>query len=370
MSKSKALILVGGYGTRLRPLTFYTPKPCIEFCGRPFIYWMIDALIEHEVSEIIFACCHQTEKIKSILDQYTNFIDNDHNNHNNMNNDKKNVKFTIVHETVPQGTAGAIRNAKQHLLDANYFFVCNSDVICDYNSVMYNLMQINNASANNNDKDKNNHNNSNKMMGSIAGFKVQDPTKYGVLVLKPNSEQIESFIEKPKDDKFGNIINGGFYYFDIGILNFISDQPEFQMLEKDVFPNLAKKGLLGSSLTESFWMDIGQPNDYIKGQYLFLNQGNNQNNNNIYVHNSTKLGDHCYIAQSSIFSKCEIGNGVVIKNSIIGQNCKIQDNVFIENSILGNDVSVLSPNIIYNAKIAPFKEIKTNCISENVKDYM
>ena len=373
--KNKAIILVGGFGTRLRPLTFTTPKPCIEFCGKPFIYWMIRGLILYgNVNEIIFASCHQSEIIKNIVTSL--FVDQIN---NPKGSETKIPKLTFIEEKVPLGTAGAIHNCRTLIGNCEHFFVFNSDVTCRYDIVIKNLLDLDSSK-----------------IGNIAGFKVEDPTKYGVLCLsnpkdKTNNE-IKAFIEKPKDSSCGNIINGGLYFFHSDILNFIlDDNHKYQMLEKDVFPVLAKHHLLDASFADSFWMDIGQPKDYLLGQSLFMSSNqtlidelnlarnlsfkNNQTNEtkgNTFLNSEIKqVGNYNKFENCSVFKGCIIGNGISIKNSIIGENCIIQDNVIIENSILGNSITVFSSNIILNAKIAPFKEIKTHCISINeIKDYM
>ena len=150
------------------------------------------------------------------------------------------------------GTAGPLRLAKD-LITANnpagLFFVFNSDVICDYPL----------------DKMIAFHKNHGKE-GTIMTTPVEDPSKYGVVVSKENGE-IEKFVEKPStfvSDK----INAGLYLFNTSIIDRIENRPT--SIEREIFPKQAAEGQIYSMPLEGYWMDIGQPKDYLSGQQMFL----------------------------------------------------------------------------------------------------
>ena len=149
----KALILVGGYGTRLRPLTLTVPKPLVDFCDKPILCHQIEALANAGVTEVVLAIAYRPEVMKEALAK--------------MEEDYK-VKITISVEDEPLGTAGPIRLAKDILTTDNssgMFFVFNSDVICDY--PLTHMIDFHKGHG---------------KEGTIMVTKVQDPSKYGVIV--------------------------------------------------------------------------------------------------------------------------------------------------------------------------------------------
>jgi mannose-1-phosphate guanylyltransferase len=164
----KALILVGGFGTRLRPLTLTTPKPLVDFCNLPILCHQIQALAAAGVTEVILAVNYQPEvmmKELSVLEK------------------KYGLKITCSLEDVPMGTAGPIRLAKDIILKDNsdgLLFVFNSDVICNY--PLDKLIEFHKGHG---------------KEGTIMVTQVEDPSKYGVVVADDNN-CIQRFVEKPQ----------------------------------------------------------------------------------------------------------------------------------------------------------------------------
>lgn len=220
----KALILVGGFGTRLRPLTFSCPKPLVEFANKATVAHQIQALAEVGVTDIVLAVGFQPdamiEPIKEFEKQY-------------------NVRITCSHEKEPLGTAGPLQLAKDLLVKDNQeglIFVFNSDVICDFPlKELKKLHQEKKAEA------------------TIILTKVQDPSKYGVVVTDAENK-IERFVEKPQVF-ISDRINAGLYIFNTSVIDRIP--LKFTMLEKDVFPQMAQEGKLFAMDLKGFWMDVG-----------------------------------------------------------------------------------------------------------------
>jgi mannose-1-phosphate guanylyltransferase len=153
----KALILIGGFGTRLRPLTFTRPKPLINFCEVPILCHQIEALAKVGVKEVILAVSQQPDCLFEELKMYE---------------EKYGVKITISIEKVPLGTAGPIRLAKDILKADNpdgLFFMFNADVICEY--PLQNMLDFHK---------------SHDGEGTIMVTQVEDPSKYGVVVSDDN----------------------------------------------------------------------------------------------------------------------------------------------------------------------------------------
>lgn len=227
----KALILVGGFGTRLRPLTFTKPKPLVEFCNMAIVLHQIEALVQVGVDEVVLAVNYKPEAMMKALEGMVAKYD---------------IKVTCSQETTPLGTAGPLALAREHLDDHTNspFFVFNSDVICRY--PLKALLQF--------------HMNHGKE-GTILVTRVEDPSKYGVVV-SDEAGKIERFVEKPK--KFvGDQINAGMYIFNPTILNRITLKPT--SIEREIFPVMAAADELYSMVLPGYWMDIGQPKDYLAG---------------------------------------------------------------------------------------------------------
>ena len=228
----KALILVGGFGTRLRPLTLTVPKPLVDFCNLPILCHQIQALAGAGVTEVILAINYQPEvmmkEIKVLEEKY-------------------NVKITCSLEDVPMGTAGPIRLAKDLILADNpsgLLFVFNSDVICHF--PLDKMVEFHKSHGGE---------------GTIMVTEVEDPTKYGVVVADQNN-LIERFVEKPQVF-ISTKINAGLYLFNTSVIDRIENRPT--SIEREIFPVMASDKKIFQMVLPGYWMDIGQPKDYLSG---------------------------------------------------------------------------------------------------------
>ncbi|KAL4716253.1 hypothetical protein ACJJTC_004747 [Scirpophaga incertulas] len=176
LGQLRAVILVGGYGTRLRPLTLSRPKPLVEFANKPILMHQIEALVDAGVTQVILAVSYRAEDMEKELTEQVS---------------KLGISLTFSHETEPLGTAGPLALARK-LLDSSTepFFVLNSDVICDFPF-----------------KELAKYHRQHGKEGTIVVTKVEEPSKYGVVVYKEDG-QIESFVEKPQEF-ISNKINAG-----------------------------------------------------------------------------------------------------------------------------------------------------------------
>lgn len=227
----KALILVGGYGTRLRPLTLSRPKPLVEFANKPMLLHQMEALVEVGVREVVLAVSYRAEQMEQELKEEAS---------------KLGVKLIFSHETEPLGTAGPLALAKDILSETDEpFFVLNSDIICEF--PFKDLVTF--------------HRNHGKE-GTIVVTKVEEPSKYGVVVYGEQGK-IQSFIEKPQEF-VSNKINAGMYILNPTVLKRIKLQPT--SIEKEVFPHMATEGQLYAMELQGFWMDVGQPKDFLRGK--------------------------------------------------------------------------------------------------------
>eukprot|EP00835_Amoeboradix_gromovi_P001329 NODE_58_length_25774_cov_0.240545.p7 type:complete len:272 gc:universal NODE_58_length_25774_cov_0.240545:24001-24816(+) len=265
----KALILVGGFGTRLRPLTLSKPKPLVEFCNKPMILHQIEALVKVGVKDIILAVNYRPELMKQEMDQIATKL--------NIN-----IHFSI--ESEPLGTAGPLALARDLLTkDDSPFFVLNSDVICEF--PFEEMLKFHNKHG---------------KEGTIIVTKVEEPSKYGVVVNKLDSTEIDKFVEKPQI-YVSNKINAGLYVFNISMLKRIQLRPT--SIEKETFPEMANDHQLHAMELQGFWMDVGQPKDYLTGVGLYLKSMSKYHpeqlddaeytSGNVLIDGSCKIGSNC-----------------------------------------------------------------------------
>lgn len=216
---SKAVILAGGEGTRLRPLTYEIPKALLPIQGRTMTEHLFDLLKKYDIRDIILSIGHLGDKIKEYYG----------------NGEAFGIHVTYVEENAPLGTAGPLRLCKPHLRGS--FIVSNGDELKDINvPEMYKFHKQNKAAA------------------TIALTTVEDPSAYGVARLSGN--RILEFVEKPPRDKApSNLINSGFYILEEEVIDLIKDG--FTMLEKDIFPKLAQQGKLFGYPFSGQWLNTG-----------------------------------------------------------------------------------------------------------------
>ncbi|PPD82133.1 hypothetical protein GOBAR_DD20950 [Gossypium barbadense] len=338
----KALILVGGFGTRLRPLTLSVPKPLVDFANKPMILHQIEALKAIGVTEVVLAINYQPEVMLNFLKEFEK---------------KLGIKITCSQETEPLGTAGPIALARDKLIDGSGepFFVLNSDVISEYPlKEMVNFHKGHGGEA------------------SIMVTKVDEPSKYGVVVMEETTGKVKKFVEKPQIF-VGNKINAGIYLLNPSVLNRIELRPT--SIEKEVFPKIAAENKLYAMVLPGFWMDIGQPKDYITGLRMYLES----------LHESAVIGDGCLIGpdvaigpgciiESGVrLSRCTIMRGVRIKkhtcvsNSIIGWHSTVGKWARLENmTILGEDVHLGDEVYSNGGVVLPHKEIKSSILKPEI----
>ncbi|XP_058104250.1 mannose-1-phosphate guanylyltransferase 1-like [Magnolia sinica] len=354
----KALILVGGFGTRLRPLTLSKPKPLVEFANKAMILHQIEALKAIGVNEVILAINYQPQVMLSFLEEYEM---------------KLGIRITCSVEIEPLGTAGPLALAKQKLIDEpdEPFFVFNSDIICDY--PLKEMIEFHRGHGGE---------------ASIMVTKVDEPSKYGVVVLDEETGKVKTFVEKPAAF-VGNKINAGIYLLNTSILNRI--QPRPTSMEKEIFPSIAEEGQLYAMVSMGFWMDIGQPKDYLVGLRLYLDYLRRNSSlelavgpniiGNVLIDKSAKIGEGCVIGPDVVvgpscmiesrvrLSSCTLMKGVRVKSSahvsgsIIGWHSTIGESAQVSGmAVLGENVHVSDTMFLQGVVVLPHKEIKSHFV--------
>eukprot|EP00054_Salpingoeca_dolichothecata_P004359 m.30349 g.30349 ORF g.30349 m.30349 type:complete len:361 (+) comp14536_c0_seq1:39-1121(+) len=308
----KAVILVGGYGTRLRPLTLSLPKPLVPFANTPMVMHQIRALVKAGVNHVVLAVNYRAEVMEKVMKEYE---------------EELGIKITLSLENEPLGTAGPLALARA-ILDADKepFFVLNSDVVCEF--PFDEMLKFHKAHG---------------KEGTILVTKVEEPSKYGVVVSDKETGRIQRFVEKPQIF-VGNRINAGLYLFEPTILNRI--QPKPTSIEKEIFPAMADDENLFAMDLPGFWMDVGQPPDYLTGMCLYLASLTKRDPDAlrkgpefvgpVIVHPDAKIGKGCQIGPNVIIGpNVEIGDGVRLQRCSLLEGTIVKSHAWINSAIIG-----------------------------------
>ena len=328
----KAIILVGGEGTRLRPLTYSIVKSMVPVLNRPFMEHVIRKLAKHGIKEAVLAMGYKPDSIYEYFQNVTGL----------------DIKLTYSLEEKPLGTAGAVKHAAQHVEDT--FFVLNGDTFSDIDYTE--MLQLHRR---------------NKARATIALTRVEDPTIFGV-VETDRSGRVKAFIEKPARDKVtSHWINAGIYILEPEVLDYIPEN-EFYMFERGVFPCMLASGeRVYAYKSKAYWIDMGTP-----AKYHQLNRDLLQGkcSTAIQIPGAISIGDGSKIhpgarltAPVMIDRDCIIDEEVELRGPVvIGTGCHIHRKAVVDNSILWENIIAGAEAVIFNSVIASGAKIKEKAL--------
>jgi len=309
----KAIMLAGGKGTRLRPLTIHTPKPIVPIFERPFLHYQLDLLKQvPEIDEVILSLNYQPRRIEEIFG----------------NGDEAGLNIRYVVEPAPLGTAGAVRYAGESLHESVVVF--NGDVLTNVDlAAVLRLHRERKAKA------------------TIVLTPVENPMAYG-LVETDAQGNIQRFLEKPKQDEITcNTINAGIYVLEPDTFDRIpKDEP--WSIERSFFPSLIERGeTFVAYIYDGYWIDIGTPEKYtavhrdiMNGRCHTVPFGEKLS--------SAWVSPQARVEEGAIIeAPCFIDEGAVVKAgarigpySVIGRQCHIEEHAVVEQSILWSSTRV------------------------------
>ena len=307
----QSLILAGGKGTRLRPLTMHTPKPIVPIATQPFLLYQLELLKRADVRDVILSLSYQPQKIEHKLSDGT-----DHG---------VRIRYTV--EASPLGTAGAYRNAAELIHETTIIF--NGDVLTD--------IDLNEVLAYHRERNA---------IATIVLTPVPNPSSYG-LVETGEQGQVMRFIEKPRPEEITcDTINAGIYILEPRVLDYIPESKPF-MFEYDVFPQLlANNEPFFAHVWRGYWRDIGTSASYLQANLDVLS-GQVEVLNLPPKERGDKFDETVELdALSIVDPSCTIKANVQIINSVVGGNCYIEDRARIENSVVRGGTRIGS-----NAKV-------------------
>lgn len=237
-SCAQAVVLVGGEGTRLRPITSRVPKPVVPLVGRPFVGYILENLARHGVARAVFSAGYLAGALREAIGDGSRY----------------GLEVRYVVEDQPLGTAGAIKNVQDEL-DEGCLFAVNGDVLADVDLTAMRTFH--------------------EQQGGLATIlltRVDDPRRYG-LVEVADGGRVEQFLEKPGADygvpAHGALINAGVYLLEAEVLDTIPAGRQLS-IERGVFPQLAAAGSLHAFVGGGYWRDIGTPESYLEAHFDLL----------------------------------------------------------------------------------------------------
>ncbi|HEY6332257.1 MAG TPA: NDP-sugar synthase, partial [Blastocatellia bacterium] len=295
----QAIILAGGKGTRLRPLTMHTPKPIVPLANQPFLLYQIELLKRADVLDLVLSLSYQPQKIEDRLGDGT-----DHG-----------VRISYTVEASPLGTAGAYKNARAHINDTTV--ILNGDILTDVD--LNEVIRVHRQR---------------KAVATIMLTPVANPASYG-LVQTSDDGRVVRFLEKPKQEEITcNTINAGVYVLEPRVLDYVPDGEPF-MFEYGVFPKLLEKREPFFSYTwNGYWRDIGTSASYLQANLDVL-AGRVDILDRPERRAGEKFDPKAEIDQLSMVDEsCVIKPGSQIINSVIGPNCYIEERAHIDESIV------------------------------------
>lgn len=322
----KAVILIGGEGTRLRPLTCNIPKAMVPILNRPFLEHLLYYLKQHGIEEVILTLGYFPNPIQGYLGDGSRF----------------GLHVTYVVEKTPLGTAGAVKNV-EGLLNNEPFFVLNGDILTeiDLTDMVKRHRKL-------------------KPKVSIALTPVADPTMYGV-VETDTLDRVKRFIEKPSRDKVTtNLINAGAYMLEPEVLKHIPASTHF-MFERNLFPLLLKMGApIFAYPSTAYWIDIGTPEKYLKAHHdrlMLWSDAEVRTEGECQIHPTAHIKGPALIGEN-----CTIGEGTqIIGPTVLGPRCQIARGVVIAGAVLWGDVQIAEEASLRNCAVGSHSCIERNC---------
>lgn len=325
----KAVVLMGGLGTRLQPLTLHVPKPAVPIVNRPFALHFLNYLKKFPFEEVVLSVGY----LPDVLVELFHGVD-------------PGIPVTCVVEDAPLGTGGGVKNAEE--LVGNSFFVFNGDIMTDVDlGRVWRFHREKGAAV------------------TIVLTPVEDPSRYG-LVQTDGDGRIARFIEKPRpQEAVGNNVNAGIYIFERRVLEYVPRAEHFS-LERQLYPRLLEEDvpLYGFS-TPGYWVDIGSLEGYLKvhrdaldgklgleleGQESFPGVTAGQG---VYVHPDAVVEAPALIGEGGVIEKgarvldhavlgkgARVGPGSVVSGSVLWEGVRVGDGAVVTNSVVGTHATI------------------------------
>jgi mannose-1-phosphate guanylyltransferase len=326
----QAVILVGGEGTRLRPLTSTVPKPVVPLVDRPLVAFMLEWLRRHGVDDVVMSCGFLATSVRNVLGDGSTL----------------GLRLRYVEEPEPRGTAGALKFAESLLEER--FLMLNGDILTDIDVGALVAQHVETGAR-----------------ATLALVPVDDPRAYGLVEIRDDNSVAE-FVEKPSADRVStNLISAGAYMLEREILELVEPGRNVS-IERDVWPALVGKGLYGYP-SRSYWLDIGTPERYLQGTYDIL-EGNVRTSIGIRLGEAGLVLVDGAAVRGRVVAPAVVGAGSTIAEhaivggrAVLGRNVQIDEGAHVESSVLLDGVRVGARTTIRGSIVAAGAEIGEHC---------
>lgn len=334
----RAVIIAGGSGTRLRPLTYNTPKPMVPLFGKPFLLYQIELLRDHGITEIVINLHYLSDSIKNVLGDGS----------------KYGVKLYYSYESEPLGTAGAVKNAQEFFTDEP-MLVFNGDVLTDIDlSAVIATHQRTQAKA------------------TLTLIRVQDPTQFGLVFLDAD-QRITRFHEKPTAEEAAmfkvDTVNAGIYVLDPDVFQYVPKNEPY-MFERGLFPHLLNiDARMSGHVTDSYWIDIGNPAKYMEAHIDVLrgrvkvDMPATEVERNLWVAPGAHIDD-----SATVRGPAFIGPGAKIRHkavineyAVLDRNVIIDDRATVAHAVVGADTFVGEDALLQRCIVGRMSQIGPSC---------
>jgi mannose-1-phosphate guanylyltransferase/phosphomannomutase len=312
----KAVIMAGGFGTRMRPLTINLPKPMIPMVNRPILEIIVELLKKHKLTDLISVVFYQSEVITEYFRDGAEF----------------GVQMQYKAAESDLGTAGSVKNC-QSLINKERFLVISGDVLTDFDlSAAIQFHERNKAKA------------------TMVLTRVENPLAFGVVITGKDGK-IQRFLEKPTwGEVFSDTVNTGIYILEPEVLDLIPEKEEFDF-SKNLFPRMLKEGMpLFGYVAQGYWADIGNLDQYrLAHQDIFGGkvdvriQGSRLNRigKEIWAGEKSNIDPSAQLTGTIVVGKnCNIGKNAKVTNSVLGDGCQVEEGAVLTNAILWRNVSI------------------------------
>ncbi len=370
----KAVVMAGGAGSRLRPLTIARPKPLIPMVNKPVLGHILDLLKFHGFSEVVITVQHLAEHIEDYF--------------GDGNGQGMSIRYSV--EGLPLGTAGSVAHARDFLDDT--FLVISGDAVTDIDlAAIVNFHKEHEA------------------LVTVTLKQVKDPLDYGVVVTDPEG-RITQFLEKPSwGDVISDRVNTGIYVLEPQVLTDLKPDTPYDF-SQDVLPPLLSQGApLFGYVADGYWSDVGTVESYVdaisdvlEGQVhhiqlgqlieggIWANRGveiapdanlfgpiylgqDAKIRGGATIYGPTMIGDHtivdshAQIERAAIWSNCYVGESAEIRGAVIGSQCSVKaKSIILEGVVIGDNTQIGRGTVVHpNVKIWPGKEIEAGVTVKN-----
>ncbi len=322
----EVVVLAGGFGTRVRPLTYTRPKPLLPVANKPLLQHVLDRLPD-QVDRVVIPVNYLREQIEAYFAAHPD------------------DRVVLVPEDTPLGTGGAIKNCEEHLTGP--FLVYNGDIVASIDLTAFTeSMREKGAKA------------------GVSLWPVDEPWHFGV-VEREDDGRITRFVEKPPEgEQPSNLINAGHYYLDPEVLDRIPAGEKLS-LEREVYEEMAQAGeaIYGYPF-EGFWVDCGRPATVLEAHRVYLEAegktrvlGDGVEVAETATVEGYALGEGCHVgaksrvARSCLLPAVDVGEGVTVEDSILGEGVVVEDGATLRKAVVGDFAVIAEGSTIEDQRV-------------------